>query len=77
MHIPDGYLSPQTYIPLYGVSIAFWGLALKKIKKELHTKHIPYLAMAAAFSFIIQMLTSLYRGGRRVMPSAPASLPFF
>ena len=25
MHIPDGYLGPQTYLPLYGVSIGFWG----------------------------------------------------
>jgi len=63
MHIPDGYLSPQTYIPLYGAAIAFWGFALKKIKKELQTKHIPYLAMAAAFSFIIQMFNIPIPGG--------------
>ena len=63
MHIPDGYLSPQTYIPFYGVSIAFWGIALKKIKKEVSTKHIPYLAMAAAFSFLIQMFNIPIPGG--------------
>jgi len=63
MHIPDGYLSPQTYIPLYGVSIAFWGIALKKIKKEVSAKQIPYLAMAAAFSFLIQMFNVPIPGG--------------
>ena len=55
MHIPDGYLGPQTYVPLYGVSLAFWSVALKKMKKELSAKHIPYLAMASAFSFLIMM----------------------
>jgi len=63
MHIPDGYLSPQTYIPLYGVSIAFWGIALKKIKKEVSAKQVPYLAMAAAFSFLIQMFNIPIPGG--------------
>ena len=63
MHIPDGYLSPQTYVPLYGVSIAFWGIALKKIKKEVLMKHVPYLAMAAAFSFIIQLFNIPIPGG--------------
>jgi cobalt/nickel transport system permease protein len=63
MHIPDGYLSPQTYIPLYGVSMAFWGIALKKIKKEVSAKHVPYLAMAAAFSFLIQMFNIPIPGG--------------
>jgi cobalt/nickel transport system permease protein len=63
MHIPDGYLSPQTYIPLYGVSVAFWTVSLKKLKKELSTKHIPYLAMAAAFSFLIMMFNIPIPGG--------------
>ena len=63
MHIPDGYLSPQTYIPLYGVAAAVWAVALKKIKKELAHKHIPYLAMAAAFSFLIMMFNIPIPGG--------------
>jgi cobalt/nickel transport system permease protein len=63
MHIPDGYLSPQTYIPLYGVSVAFWGMAVKKIKKEVSAKQVPYLAMAAAFSFLIQMFNIPIPGG--------------
>jgi cobalt/nickel transport system permease protein len=63
MHIPDGYLSPQTFIPLYGVSSVFWAIALKKIKKELSAKYIPYLAMAAAFSFLIMMFNVPIPGG--------------
>lgn len=63
MHIPDGYLSPQTYLPLYGTSLIFWTLALKKLRKELEAKYVPYLAMAAAFSFLIQMFNLPIPGG--------------
>ncbi len=63
MHIPDGYLSPQTYVPLYGASFVFWSIALRKMKKELSIKHIPYLAMSAAFSFLIMMFNVPIPGG--------------
>ncbi len=63
MHIPDGYLSPQTYIPLFGASLVAWSLALKKVKKDLSAKQVPYLAMAAAFSFLIQMFNIPIPGG--------------
>jgi len=63
MHIPDGYLSPQTYVPLFGVSLVCWSVALKKIKKELSTKQVPYLAMAAVFSFLIMMFNIPIPGG--------------
>ncbi|MFN3739770.1 MAG: cobalt transporter CbiM [Thermodesulfovibrionales bacterium] len=63
MHIPDGYLSPQTYIPLYAASVVFWGIAIKRLKKELSDKQVPYLAMAGAFSFLIQMFNIPIPGG--------------
>src|SRR5512143_2540201 len=63
MHIPDGYLSPQTYLPLYAVSGCVLAVALKKVKNEVSTKEVPYLAMAAAFSFLIQMFNIPVPGG--------------
>ena len=63
MHIPDGYLSPQTYLPLYIVFIAFVGRAIKKVKKKLNTKTIPFLGMSAAFSFLIMMFNIPIPGG--------------
>ncbi len=63
MHIPDGYLSPQTYIPLYGVFISAATVAVKKVKKTVSAKNIPYLGMAAAFSFIIMMFNLPVPGG--------------
>jgi cobalt/nickel transport system permease protein len=63
MHIPDGYLGPQTYVPLYGVSAAFCSIAVRRLKKELSIKHVPYIAMAAAFSFLIMMFNIPIPGG--------------
>lgn len=63
MHIPDGYLSPQTYAPLYGVSFVFWGIAMKKAQRELSVRQVPYLAMAAAFCFLVQMFNFPAPGG--------------
>ncbi len=63
MHIPDGYLSPQTYIPLYGVFVSVVAVAVKKVKQEVSARDIPYLGMAAAFSFIIMMFNLPVPGG--------------
>jgi cobalt/nickel transport system permease protein len=63
MHIPDGYLSPQTYIPLFGVFIAIAAVAVGKVKKEVSVRNVPYLGMAAAFSFIIMMFNLPIPGG--------------
>jgi cobalt/nickel transport system permease protein len=63
MHIPDGYLSPQTYIPLIGVFVTVTAVAVKKVKDEVSARDIPYLGMAAAFSFIIMMFNLPIPGG--------------
>ncbi|MEI6050088.1 MAG: cobalt transporter CbiM [Bacteroidota bacterium] len=63
MHIPDGYLSPQTYIPLIGVFVSAMAVAVKKVKNEVSARNIPYLGMAAAFSFIIMMFNLPIPGG--------------
>ena len=63
MHIPDGYLSPQTYIPLIGIFVAVEAMAVKKVRNEVSARNIPYLGMAAAFSFIIMMFNLPVPGG--------------
>ena len=63
MHIPDGYLSPQTYIPLIGVFVSVTAIAVKKVKNEVSARDVPYLGMAAAFSFIIMMFNLPVPGG--------------
>jgi len=63
MHIPDGYLGPQTYIPLAGAFVAITAVAVRKVKNEVSARNIPYLGMAAAFSFIIMMFNLPVPGG--------------
>jgi cobalt/nickel transport system permease protein len=63
MHIPDGYLAPQTTIPVFVGMIPLWGLALHNAKKVLLNKQIPTLSLCAAFSFVIMMFNVPVAGG--------------
>lgn len=63
MHIPDGYLSPQTSCVLYIVSAPLWWLSLRKIRTSFGQRHIPLLALLAAFSFLIMMFNIPLPGG--------------
>ena len=55
MHIPEGYLSPQTCGVMGAVMVPLWTVASKKVAQTLSKKNIPVMAMGAAFSFIIMM----------------------
>lgn len=63
MHIPDGYLSPQTAVPFIGAMIPIWGVATKKVKATLKKKETPLIALGAAFSFVIMMFNVPIPGG--------------
>ena len=63
MHIPDGYLSPATCAVLYGTSAPFWYVALRQVRRALHTKLVPRLSLFAAFSFVIMMFNLPLPGG--------------
>ena len=63
MHIPDGYLGPQTYGVLYGVMIPIWALASRFVKRTLKQRQVPYLALGAAFSFVVMMFNIPIPGG--------------
>ena len=63
MHIPDGYLGPQTYAVLDVVMIPIWVIAARKVKRTLKAKQIPLMALGAAFSFVIMMFNVPVIGG--------------
>ena len=63
MHIPDGYLGPQTYVVFWLAMVPIWFVAARKVKRTLKTKQIPLLALGAAFSFIIMMFNVPVVGG--------------
>lgn len=63
MHIPDGYLSPLTALPLTAVMVPVIGTAVKKVQTTMRKKQVPLLAMGAAFSFTIMMFNLPIPGG--------------
>jgi cobalt/nickel transport system permease protein len=63
MHIPDGYLGPQTYAVLDAAIVPIWFVATRKVKKTLRTRQIPLLALGAAFAFVIMMFNVPVIGG--------------
>lgn len=63
MHIPDGYLGPQTYAVLDAAIIPLWMVAGAKVKKTLKARQVPVLALGAAFSFAIMMFNVPVVGG--------------
>ncbi len=63
MHIPDGYLGPITYGGLWAAMAPVWAFASRKIKNTLKTTQVPFLALAAAFSFVIMMFNVPVPGG--------------
>lgn len=63
MHIPDGYLSPQTCAITYAIAIPFWYFAFQRVKRLLHTRMVPLLAVFSAFSFVIMMFNLPLPGG--------------
>jgi len=63
MHIPDGYLGPATYGSMFAMAVPFWAIASWKLNRTLKAKQAPYLALGAAFSFVIMMFNIPVLGG--------------
>ncbi len=63
MHIPDGYLGPATYGVMFAATIPFWAIASWKLNKTLKARQAPYMAIGAAFSFVIMMFNIPVTGG--------------
>lgn len=55
MHIPDGYLSPQTCVVGYAVAIPVWAVASRRVTKVVKTRNVPMLAVLSAVSFLVMM----------------------
>jgi cobalamin biosynthesis protein CbiM len=63
MHIPDGYLSPATCAALAAGAAPFWYVAMRRVRRAMHTRLVPVLALLAAFSFLVMMLNVPLPGG--------------
>ncbi|MCU1394464.1 MAG: cobalamin biosynthesis protein CbiM [Ilumatobacteraceae bacterium] len=55
MHIPDGYLSPETCGAFGVVMVPFWVTAGRRVRRVVKSRYVPYVALGASFSFIVMM----------------------
>jgi len=63
MHIPEGYLSPQTWGASYAVMVPIWVIAGRRLRRTLDARRVPLLAIGAAFSFVVMMFNVPVPGG--------------
>jgi cobalt/nickel transport system permease protein len=55
VHIPDGYLSPQTSVVFTAAMLPLWWQSSRRVQKVVKSRYVPLLALGSAFSFIIMM----------------------
>lgn len=55
MHIPDGYLSPQTCVAAYAAAVPTLAVASRKVSLLVPSRRVPTLAMFSAVSFLVMM----------------------
>lgn len=63
MHIPDGFLAVNTWVPAWFVSIGGLGVCLRRTRKMLKDRMIPLMGVMSAFIFAAQMLNFPVIGG--------------
>ena len=63
MHIPDGFLSPQTYLPAYAVAAGAWAWAAKGLRDNLDETTVPRLAMLTALAYGLGLVMVPIPGG--------------
>jgi len=63
MHIPDGFISPSTYLPATVVAIPLLMIAFKKTKEAINDESFALLSSLTAFSFVIMMFNIPIPGG--------------
>lgn len=66
MHIPDGFIAPQMYLPLYAVAVPTWVYALRRVRAALDERSIPLLAVVTALAFVLSMIAIPVPGGTTV-----------
>jgi cobalt/nickel transport system permease protein len=63
MHIPDGFLSPQTYLPAYAVAVGGLAWAAKGLKQQLDETTVPRLAVLTALAYVLGLIMVPIPGG--------------
>ena len=63
MHIPDGLISPQTYLPALVVAVPLWWWAARGFARQVGDEALPRLAVFTALAFVLSSLMLPLPGG--------------
>lgn len=63
MHIPDGFLSPQTYLPAYAAAGIAWYWAARHLRERLDEQTVPKLAALTALAYGLGLIMVPLPGG--------------
>jgi len=63
MHIPDGFLSPQTYLPAAALAVGAWAWAARGLRARLDETLVPRLAMLTALAYGLGLVMLPLPGG--------------
>jgi cobalt/nickel transport system permease protein len=63
MHIPDGFLAANTWLPAWLISAGSLGYCIKKASRMLQDRIIPLMGIMSAFIFAAQMINFPVIGG--------------
>lgn len=63
MHIPDGFLSPQTYLPAAALAVGAWAWAGRHLRSRLDETLIPHLALLTALAYGLGLVMLPLPGG--------------
>lgn len=69
MHVPDGFLSPQTYVPAYALAAGAWAYAARTLRRRLDETLLPRLAVLCALGFALMSVMLPLPGGTSVHAS--------
>ena len=69
MHVPDGFLSPATYVPAYALAAGAWVLAVRRLRQRLDETLLPRLAVLCALAFVLMSVMLPLPGGTSVHAS--------
>jgi len=63
MHIPDGLISPQTYLPALALAAPLWLVAGRRLRDRLGDEMLPRLAVFTALAFLLSTVMLPLPGG--------------
>jgi len=63
MHIPDGLISPQTYLPAIAMAVPLWVIGSRRLSRHMGDATLPRLAVFTALAFVMSTLMLPLPGG--------------